>query len=1007
MTFNFKLGFSELGPQVVPKNWADGTLFAKMAALQPAYWRIMCDWSAVYSKSGNNWDAYALDDTVANIQRYCPNTEIIMIFGQAKPSGWTNAMAQTFCAQMAARYGPLGVTHYECWNEPNEDVFWGGNVNPTAYVELLQAMNAGVKSVLPGNQSTIIFAGMQPVQFVGPWYGLGWETLDNFTFLRECYAAATKLGFPLGSIYDKMANHTYPYQDLPHSGNPILGMTVPCTVNNGSLLVKAKAIGTGQVNLTTGSAGAYHDDGSLMVSAQSVGEGIVTYYQPPGIAGPPDPFPPSLFMDSFRQIAGIIGLMQSNGDGGKGLWITESGICVYVATVDAKKSAADTDCPVQLLYTQQTLALFNMFPQIEVVVLYNGVDTQTGTKDNGITGYGTMTNTGGERQLYTWLLSQVEPSGGGNAVITAAAIGAGVVGPSITQSGVVYARGTGSGSVAVANPVGALAVNAVATGTGVVGIAPARYSGNGSLSVAATATGIGKVNVTSRNADLVVTAAALGEGVIAGIGGNTSVVVATATGSGYVTANHNEVGVVGLHGAGSLSVTATATGAAFASYQDAAALVVTASATGSGRVGVVGGGAQSVTATGTGAGSGADIDGGSLVASMSSTGAGKVGTFGAATLSVTATATGAATAAIQDSAALVVTATATGGGVVGDIGAAPVSVTATGAGAGKVGAFDGGSATITATGTGAGVMAAQDSSALVVTAAGTGAGVSGAVGGGSLSVTATAAGAGAANITGYTDGGSQTVTATATGTGAVGVVDTASEGLSVTATATGAGVVKVEPTLVLTPNRSSFSATSSPGTGTITGYTPVAGDIIAVWLRTGSGTSACNNITGWANALGSAIGVAATDVSMFCVYHIVTSAEATAGTHAWTLTSFFTAAQSGASLVAVLRGVNQTTPIDTAAGGSNSTASTSQAIPTVTPNNSGSIVFAAIGNDGTSTFSAVSSGWTIEVQNAGGQSGGALFLNNAPTNAGVAVGPATGTTSSTKCAAITVAFNAP
>lgn len=987
MTFNFKLGYSELGPQAYPKNWADGTLYQKMAALQPAYWRIMCDWDAVYSSAGNDWNAYALTQTVLDIQKYCPNTQIIMIFGQKKPSGWSNASAQTFVTQMVQQFAPLGVTHYECWNEPNSLGLWGGDVSATAYVGLLQAMYAGVKAVLPGNQSTVIFAGMQHVQFVGPWVGQGWETQDEFSFLRACYAAATKLGITLGSIYDKMATHVYPRHDNPHSGTTLLGQTVPCTVNNGALMAKARMTGVGKVNLSTA---ARQGDASMVVTALASGEGVVTYYQPPGIAGPPQPFPPSLFMDNFRQLAGIIGLMQANGDGGKGLWITESGLSVYDVNVDAKTSITDTNCPIQCLYTQQTFALLNMFSQIEVVIIYNGVDTQTGTKDNGITGYGTMTNSGGERQLYIWLLSLVQPSGGGATQINAVATGLGVVGPALGQSGVVYARTTGSGVVGVPRPGGTLSVTASATGTGVVGVAPAQLSSSGSLSVTANTTGIGKVNATSRNADLVVTATALGEGAVGGIGGNTSVVVATATGAGTVAVSGNEVGVVGAVGGGSLSVTATASGTGTMKAQDSAALVVTASATGSG----------TVTASGGGAGGGS--------------------------LSVTANATGVGDTGIQDTASLVVTASSTGSGVLGTVGAGPDSITATGSGVGVVEAFNSGSATVIATATGTGTMHANDSAALVVTASATGSGVVGTVGTGSLSVTATGSGTGSSGIVNYNGGGSQTVTATATGTGAVGVVDTASEMLSVTAngtgagvlgavgtgslsvTATGTGVGKVPPVFASGFIRNGFATVQSPTTGTIPSYTPAAGDLVTCFVRTATVSPTWTVPTGWTNPLGGTTLEASGSDSLLVIQHVVTSAEQTAGTTSWTLTGLFSAGQTGAVYSCVVRGANSSNPIDTTGVTQSSTATTTHVLAGITPNSTGSLVIHGIGSSGSGAYSSPPAGTTLEVSSAAGQNGGAIVGRTAATTAGVAIGAANITfAASSQYASITLAIAAP
>lgn len=58
-----------------------------------------------------------------------------------------------YCAAVVNRYYPLGVTHYELWNEPNIQVFWNKNngtgVDPEKYYEMLRLACIAIKGVQP------------------------------------------------------------------------------------------------------------------------------------------------------------------------------------------------------------------------------------------------------------------------------------------------------------------------------------------------------------------------------------------------------------------------------------------------------------------------------------------------------------------------------------------------------------------------------------------------------------------------------------------------------------------------------------------------------------------------------------------------------------------------------------------------------------------------------------------------------------------------------------------
>lgn len=619
--YPFDWGFSDAAIQIQPTHYTDNVM-SQIAKLQPKYWRIEVPWNNVstalqpgpFKSAGNKASISAVAtgtghvgdphlngqltvqavaqgagvvtgtapgasgrdwsyvDVAINDIRLKTGADIILMIGGGMPSGWTTDVFQEFCAEVAQRYGPggpgirtdgkyagltgWGVTHFEIWNEPNNQVLWaGGNVDPVKYTGLLKAGYTGIKSVMPGAASTVIFAGMQHTQFVGQWFGYGWITEDEVSFLRQCYAAGAH------GYFDKMATHIYPADDTAVSGNTISGMNLPAVQTDGDLVVSALATGSGAVNATPSNTGA------AIVTAAATGSGRVNAFQPAGPA-------PSINMDNFRQLQGIWALMVANGDGDKKISITEMGY-TYLDTANGMTAQLVAD------YTEAVWDILARLPYIDLVLVYNVLDISNATKNDAINGYGVLDVTETPRPLYNWLAT-VKPAipGAGALAVQAVATGSGAIGANgslavtaVAQGsgrvsvggGIITATITGSGRAGLGDSA-AVVVTAAATGTGVVGLsggggsAPGAPPG-GSLTVQAAASGVGKVNVQPHsNGDLLVRAAAFGSG---SVGQTTAVsvpITAIATGTGVVDAHGAEIGVVGTDTGGALVVTAAAQG---------------------------------------------------------------------------------------------------------------------------------------------------------------------------------------------------------------------------------------------------------------------------------------------------------------------------------------------------------------------------------------------------------------------------------------------------------------
>ena len=72
--------------------------------------------------------------------------------GSDKHAPATEAERQAFaryCREVVARCAPLGVRHYEIWNEPNSSTFWRPQPNPEDYARLLETAYGACKEADP------------------------------------------------------------------------------------------------------------------------------------------------------------------------------------------------------------------------------------------------------------------------------------------------------------------------------------------------------------------------------------------------------------------------------------------------------------------------------------------------------------------------------------------------------------------------------------------------------------------------------------------------------------------------------------------------------------------------------------------------------------------------------------------------------------------------------------------------------------------------------------------
>jgi hypothetical protein len=110
------------------------------------------------------------------------------------------AQYAAFMRAAVARYAPLGVHHWEIWNEPNHVPFWGPRPDPVAYTALLKQSSAAIHEL--DRNAVVMSGGLSPAPDAG-------GEISPLRFLRRVY----ELGG--GPYLDAVAHHPYQYPDRP------------------------------------------------------------------------------------------------------------------------------------------------------------------------------------------------------------------------------------------------------------------------------------------------------------------------------------------------------------------------------------------------------------------------------------------------------------------------------------------------------------------------------------------------------------------------------------------------------------------------------------------------------------------------------------------------------------------------------------------------------------------------------------------------------------------------
>ena len=92
-----------------------------------------------------------------------------------------------YCGEVVKRYGPLGVRHFEIWNEPNAPMFWKHQPNPGDYARLLEAAYKACKDADPGSTVLGCSTAGTDLDFIGGVLAAGGgRFMDAISFHPYC-----------------------------------------------------------------------------------------------------------------------------------------------------------------------------------------------------------------------------------------------------------------------------------------------------------------------------------------------------------------------------------------------------------------------------------------------------------------------------------------------------------------------------------------------------------------------------------------------------------------------------------------------------------------------------------------------------------------------------------------------------------------------------------------------------------------------------------------------------
>lgn len=207
---DYRFGFSLATTQL---SLSDDELAAELddlASMKVGWIRMDFDWSVIQPRSASEfrWSDYdrvvaaarARGIDVLGIIDFTPRWARADDCAYFKCPPKDNAAFAAFAAAVAKRYAPLGLHHWEIWNEPNMSGTWYPKADARAYVALLRETYPALKAADP--LAVVITGGLGPIENEN-------GNISALPFLQAIYAEGGK------PYFDAVAFHPYSFPVPP------------------------------------------------------------------------------------------------------------------------------------------------------------------------------------------------------------------------------------------------------------------------------------------------------------------------------------------------------------------------------------------------------------------------------------------------------------------------------------------------------------------------------------------------------------------------------------------------------------------------------------------------------------------------------------------------------------------------------------------------------------------------------------------------------------------------
>ncbi len=263
-----RIGFAQAYTPLFESSRALRSDFAAIAATGARWVRFDMTWSVIQPDGPTSFDWGATDRAVAAARSH----GLHVLATLAYTPKWARAPGTKtdkyppvdpadfarFARAAVQRYAPLGVHHYEVWNEPNTG-FWAPKPDPVAYSALLEQAYVAIHGVDP--KATVLSGGLAPQGPVLDWVASDGSGMSPWHFLAAMYGAGARGSF------DALAHHPYTIPYGPRSPTPANALLQ--TVALHALMVDhgdgAKRIWATEVGSFTGTA-----DGAVSEGRQAL-----------------------------------------------------------------------------------------------------------------------------------------------------------------------------------------------------------------------------------------------------------------------------------------------------------------------------------------------------------------------------------------------------------------------------------------------------------------------------------------------------------------------------------------------------------------------------------------------------------------------------------------------------------------------------------------------------------------------------------------------------------------